>query len=524
MATAGSAEHPGRPTRSCPGGTGPGGGVRTGGNGSRTGGTGSRTGGTGTGAWRGPGAEERPRRRSDPDRGGGARREVFVLPALLPKSSEVQSGPAGRPKLLGLEDEARRRNPVLCESGPALRDPEPGVLSDSENEEPITRKIRTISAFIRKTKTSSAISSGCQRSRSCTDPLEDRGGKQKATALERVCPVSAGGVLLAWENSRSVSAPITGPDRRPAWRAVLTRSTVPPVPPVPSVPVLTRPERSVSPESNDSISEELNHFKPIVCSPCTPPRRGADGRLAAPPIVKATPRNLRNLRTGSGPEPEPEPGRALLQRWRQVELDRLAAASKATLTSPVGAVATATRRRRHRAPGAVAAATKRRRLFEPPDGADPVRTWRPGSPDGIRMGTEQIPGEKSRQKTKHLDPDLDPGRVLDPGRAWAGSGARARSKSGSRSGSKSGSRSRSRSGSRLCQIQQDRALALKLQRQFDRESRTRTGTVTGTGTGTRTGTRTGTSPDVYLLRSWRSNQNRRGRRGLRRSRRISQKL
>lgn len=83
---------------------------------------------------------------------------------------------------------------------------------------------------------------------------------------------------------------------------------------------------------------------------------------------------------------------------------------------------------------------------------------------------------KRKQKTKHLDPDLD----LKRSRTLGGDGA---------------------------QVQQDRALAIRLQRQFDMENQA---------------ARTRASPDKYRLRSWMSNQNRR-RRGLRRSRRITKK-
>lgn len=96
----------------------------------------------------------------------------------------------------------------------------------------------------------------------------------------------------------------------------------------------TKPERSVSPESNDSISEELNHFKPIVCSPCTPPKRLPDGRLMEPTIVKSTPRNLtHSLQKSTSYEASP----SILQKWKQVELDRqlVKFMSKGTVTSPV---------------------------------------------------------------------------------------------------------------------------------------------------------------------------------------------
>lgn len=97
---------------------------------------------------------------------------------------------------------------------------------------------------------------------------------------------------------------------------------------------LAKQERSISPESNDSISEELNHFKPIVCSPCTPPKRLPDGRVMEPTIVKSTPRNLtRSLQRATSYEASP----TILQKWRQIEVDRqsIKVMSKSTLTSPI---------------------------------------------------------------------------------------------------------------------------------------------------------------------------------------------
>lgn len=96
----------------------------------------------------------------------------------------------------------------------------------------------------------------------------------------------------------------------------------------------TKCERSISPESNDSISEELNHFKPIVCSPCTPPKRLPDGRLLEPTIVKSTPRNLtRSLHKSTSYEASP----TILQKWKQIEVDRqcIKLISKGTVTSPI---------------------------------------------------------------------------------------------------------------------------------------------------------------------------------------------
>uniref|UniRef100_G3NL94 RING-type E3 ubiquitin transferase n=1 Tax=Gasterosteus aculeatus TaxID=69293 RepID=G3NL94_GASAC len=194
------------------------------------------------------------------------------------KCCDTSSAPTSKHKRFVFQPGAEEREEAKRRT---CRDKDvPGVLSDSENEEPFSRRIRNISAFIRKTQNSVAASSGVQRSQSCSEPVEDPGWKTKViqpALMDRVgiSHSYAAGILLSSENSRSVSAAITA-DRQLAWRAVVSSS----------------PERSISPESNDSISEELNHFKPIVCSPCTPPKRLPDGRLLEPAVVKSTPRNL----------------------------------------------------------------------------------------------------------------------------------------------------------------------------------------------------------------------------------------
>lgn len=535
-------------------------------------------------AQRQSGSEERLLRRSDPEKSNSRpgkrdcdnRREFFVSPAFIPKCSDVVSSLTGKHKLLLSEDreDVRRRNTLICKEETVRHDEEPGVLSDSENEEPISRRIRNISAFIRKTKNCAAFTGGSQRSQSCTDPVEDRGGKLKVVTqpalMDRVgiSHSYTAGILLSSENSRSVSAPITAPDRRLTWRAVISSSSS--LTPLGLAP--PRPERSISPESNDSISEELNHFKPIVCSPCTPPKRLPDGRLMEPTIVKSTPRNLtRGLQKATSYEASP----AVLQKWRQIELDRqsLKVNSKATLTSPVnelhnksagwedsgGGSGGGTAKTRLSPSGrdseTVTVINKRRLLFDPP--ATDTETFQKqsvkirvpairysseatfrgsadfeptvGAPESCSGGAffsrkqsfspysknsgfqscklvpkdSQSPrkesdsslhnqstskrGKKREQKTKHLDSDRD------------------------------SDLKRSRPDSQeafdehyFCQIQQerqDRALALKLQRQFDLENQT---------------VNRRRSPDTYFLRSWMSNQNRR-RCGLRRSRRISKK-
>lgn len=336
------------------------------------------------------------------------------------------------------------------------------------------------------------------------------------------------GILLSSENSRSLSAPITVPDRKLSWRA----------PPL-TLP-LPRPERSVSPESNDSISEELNHFKPIVCSPCTPPKRLADGRLLQPAVVKATPRNLsRGLQKATSYEASP----AVLQKWMQIELDRQNLRLNSKATSPIKEL----RDQRQEEEGEGLEEDEeegselrggRKLVFESSpskaeilqrqsvqirvpavryggeggpfrQGAVPESSFGRPEPCGgavflscrqsfspyTRTSSQQANklvtkdsqvdgrrGRKREQKTKHLDPDRDP--VLKRNRPLSQDPLDV---------------------GKIQQERRDRLLAMKLQKQLDRENRD-----------------SHTQRDTYLLRSWISSQNRR-RRGMRRSRRISKK-
>ncbi|KAK1786060.1 hypothetical protein P4O66_017790 [Electrophorus voltai] len=212
-----------------------------------------------------------------------------------------------------------------------------GVLSDSENEEPWRMRTRHVSAFVRKTRFSPAFNRGLQnsivqRSQSCTDSEEGRGkgrAQSHLSAPEKAIIAHSynAGILLSSENSCSFSAPVLPFDKRHHWRSILASPATSLVPHV-------KPERSISPESNDSISEELNHFKPIVCSPCTPPKRLPDGRLLEPTIVKSTPRNLtQSLQKTTSYEASP----TILQKWKQIEIDRqcIKVTSKGTITSPV---------------------------------------------------------------------------------------------------------------------------------------------------------------------------------------------
>ncbi|XP_061072119.1 E3 ubiquitin-protein ligase RNF169 isoform X2 [Conger conger] len=205
-----------------------------------------------------------------------------------------------------------------------------GVLSDLENEEPAGRRSRHASAFVRKTRSSPASSRilqnrVVQRSRSCTEGEEGRGKDGCPSRLSAMAEASVAysynaGILLSTENSRSLSAPALASERRHPWRGV-------------AIATASKPERSISPESNDSISEELNHFKPIVCSPCTPPKRLPDGRFLEPTVVKSTPRNLsRSLQRPTSYEASP----TILHKWRQIETDRQLSkvSSRGTATSP----------------------------------------------------------------------------------------------------------------------------------------------------------------------------------------------
>lgn len=57
-----------------------------------------------------------------------------------------------------------------------------------------------------------------------------------------------------------------------------------------------RTKRARSPESEDSITLEVSHFKPIETSPRTAHKRLADGSSSSPPIIHSTPRNLKNFK------------------------------------------------------------------------------------------------------------------------------------------------------------------------------------------------------------------------------------
>ncbi|XP_057277155.1 E3 ubiquitin-protein ligase RNF169 [Pezoporus wallicus] len=210
----------------------------------------------------------------------------------------------------------------------------PERLSDSENEEPFQGRQTHRSAFVSKTSAysfaflSGNLTAKVERSRSCNDTIQERSKSRQRSAPANKTKVGAVsststplvGVLSSTQNNRCLSAP----DLTAEKRLVLN--------PVSSLSALHKPERSISPESNDSISEELNHFKPIVCSPCTPPKRLPDGRVLSPLIIKSTPRNLnRSLQKPTTYEASPR----ILKKWEQIFQERQIkkTLSKATLTS-----------------------------------------------------------------------------------------------------------------------------------------------------------------------------------------------
>ncbi|KAM9469378.1 E3 ubiquitin-protein ligase RNF169 [Clarias gariepinus] len=269
-----------------------------------------------------------------------ASEDGFCSPVQIRKPGEMRNDYDKQKNKMKMDEETEERMKKCLKKGECglqhSQDTPLGVLSDSENEEPMRMRTRHASAFVRRSRFSPAFcrslyTINVQRSQSCTDSEEGRRkvAQPHLSLPEKVsvCHSFNAGILLSSENSRSFSAPVLPLDKRHFWHSILTS------PPSSLVPH-TKPERSVSPESNDSISEELNHFKPIVCSPCTPPKRLPDGRLMEPTIVKSTPRNLTHgLQKSTSYEASP----SILQKWKQVELDRqrVKFMSKGTITSPV---------------------------------------------------------------------------------------------------------------------------------------------------------------------------------------------
>ncbi|XP_077063777.1 E3 ubiquitin-protein ligase RNF169 isoform X1 [Siphateles boraxobius] len=284
---------------------------------------------------------ERCKRRMEQRDGEVADGDIFRAPVPIHKPGEMRQEYEKQKMKGGCSEETEEKKKKIhrkedCGMLIHCQYPFCGV-SDSENEEPVGKRTRHVSAFVRKTRCSPAFNRGClhssavQRSRSCTDSEDGRGKSRVHT--HHAVPDKASithsynaGILLSSENSLSFSAPVLSLDKRHHWRGIHTSSV--------SVVLQTKPERSISPESNDSISEELNHFKPIVCSPCTPPKRLPDGRLLEPTIVKSTPRNLtRTLQKSTSYEASP----TILQKWKQIEVDRqsIKVTSKGTVTSPI---------------------------------------------------------------------------------------------------------------------------------------------------------------------------------------------
>ncbi|XP_021580843.2 E3 ubiquitin-protein ligase RNF169 [Ictidomys tridecemlineatus] len=244
---------------------------------------------------------------------------------LLPEDTET-----GKRKM---DEQKKRDEPLVMKTN---LEHCPARLSDSENEEPSGgQMIQTHrSAFVSKNNSYSLaflagkLNSKVQRSQSCSDTAQDRVKNRLRAAptikakVTTITPASNPiiGVLLSTQNNRCLSAPDLTIEKRLPFSSLSSLAS------------LHKPERSISPESNDSISEELNHFKPIVCSPCTPPKRLPDGRVLSPLIIKSTPRNLnRSLQKQTSYEASPR----ILKKWEQIFQERQIkkTLSKATLTS-----------------------------------------------------------------------------------------------------------------------------------------------------------------------------------------------
>lgn len=230
-----------------------------------------------------------------------------------------------------MEEQKKRDEPLVLKTNLERC---PARLSDSENEEPSRGKMTQThrSAFVSKNNSYSlAFLAGnlkVERSQSCSDTAQDktksrlRAAPSSKAKVTTITPSSNPiiGVLLSTQNNRCLSAPDLTIEKRLPFSSLSSLAS------------LHKPERSISPESNDSISEELNHFKPIVCSPCTPPKRLPDGRVLSPLIIKSTPRNLsRSLQKQTSYEASPR----ILKKWEQIFQERQIkkTLSKATLTS-----------------------------------------------------------------------------------------------------------------------------------------------------------------------------------------------
>ncbi|KAJ8414514.1 hypothetical protein AAFF_G00037160 [Aldrovandia affinis] len=216
------------------------------------------------------------------ERREGGEEKILFSPVHLCKPGEIRQE-LQKNKMV-MKEEKKRTQPHQkieeCGIPTHFQDSIFGVLSDLENEEPVGRRTRHISAFVRKTRSSPASSRislqkrVVQRSRSCTDTEEGRGKDgcpSRLAVMAEACIAYSynAGILLSSENSRSLSAP-----------------------------------------------------------------RLPDGRFLEPTIVKSTPRNLsRSLQKPTSYEASP----TILQKWKQIETDRqlTKVSSKGTVTSPV---------------------------------------------------------------------------------------------------------------------------------------------------------------------------------------------
>ncbi|XP_032879291.1 E3 ubiquitin-protein ligase RNF169 [Amblyraja radiata] len=216
-----------------------------------------------------------------------------------------------------------RKKPAMAEQLPRKRSREFNAdnMSDSENEEPVKRVASRQRGIMVNGKLnangtsrfSRALGGNSEETRSTSTPMENSQSRRAAGRSDSATkgPVTALGtntpnILSSSENSRPNSAPDLTVDKQALPDGVpLDRCKI---------------ERSTSPDSNDSISEELNHFKPIMCSPCTPPKKLADGRLLSPRIIRSTPRNLLSPLHKAATTYEVSPH--LLEKWGQILVDR----------------------------------------------------------------------------------------------------------------------------------------------------------------------------------------------------------
>ncbi|XP_052784873.1 E3 ubiquitin-protein ligase RNF169-like [Mya arenaria] len=130
--------------------------------------------------------------------------------------------------------------------------------------------------------------------------------------------------------------------------------STPPVCPKPVLPVagMTNTDTESTDESgvlrapsSDSISHELNHFRPIRSCPLTPPRRLPSGQVVEPMVIRTTPRNLSKSGLGSplgeeGSLAEIDAGSPIMQRrlsqLAEERIDKVNKFSKSTCTLESG--------------------------------------------------------------------------------------------------------------------------------------------------------------------------------------------